>query len=89
MQEDVYGVFFRDGHQEYLRAAFDTEEEAEKQSYDLAVLEYHVTLEDYDEGERNDEPDWSRYEGKYYVEPIARDLVDFTRLERGFAQLIS
>jgi len=89
MQEDVFGVFFRDGRHEYLRAAFETEGEAERYGYDMATLEYHVALEDYDDGERDGEPDWSRYESKYYVEPIARDLVDFNRLESGYAQLIT
>jgi hypothetical protein len=71
MEEEVFGVFFEDNGEEYLVAAFETEEEAETFAEDEAAS-------------------WGGPEGdEYYVEPVARDLVDYSLLERGFAQPIS
>jgi hypothetical protein len=89
MAEDVYGVFFQDGYEEYLFAAFETEEEAWDYAAELDKRIYEEALDKArDSVFPVGEPEWDDFAGMHYVQPIARDLVDYSLLDRGFAQSI-
>jgi hypothetical protein len=80
---EVYGVFFRDGHQEYLVAWREDEDEALELAEWNDQRQYESALdEDYT-------ADWEDFEGLHYVEPIARGVIDDEMMRRGFAQRIT
>ena len=83
MNEEVWGVLFEDSDVEYIIAAFESEEEASEYAQELhekrleELTECYPMAEEFKEAFRN--------YNFYPVAPIARDLVDFGLLERGFA----
>lgn len=70
--ENMIGIFMTDQWRDYLIAAFDTDEEVD------AYLEREAE-EDRLEG---------REESEYRVELVAKDLINFDLLDRGFAQMM-
>lgn len=82
-EEEVYGVFFRSGAEEYLVATCEVEEDA----VEYAGEQDQASFERDIESGEGDEPVWEDYDGMHYVAPISRKLADECQyeLERGFA----
>jgi hypothetical protein len=87
MEEEVWGVFIENSGEEYLVTVFETEEEA----FDYAVGRDERAYDDAVEQWRDEGAVWvpEEFEGTHKVKLIHRDLVDFGRLSRGFAQRTS
>jgi hypothetical protein len=71
--DEVWGVFFTDNHTDYIRAAFETEEEA---------VSY---MEEANEQAELGPDDWFP---PHFVDTIDREEVDFDLLGRGFVQQV-
>jgi hypothetical protein len=84
MEDYVYGVFYSDGANTYLVAAFDTEREAKDEAQRRAEEAFDAALDRLDTLDR--EPELEDFLDVFEVEPVERDQVDFDALERNIAQ---
>jgi hypothetical protein len=78
MNDDLYGVLFRDqGVQKYLVFADESEETAERRARRRDEVAFDDAVEKHaDEPDEFAEPVWEDYDGRYYVEPISRELAE-------------
>ncbi len=76
MNNELYGVFFRDqGVQEYLVFVAEDEEKATEEASRRDESAFDAAVEEHaDEPGEAPEPVWEDYDGMFYVEPISREL---------------